>query len=67
MENIHYVKNTVYGFYVHFVSHKTHKAQGSSIDRVFLDAENMKYCPDLQKMLYTALTRTKTRAFIPLS
>lgn len=44
-----------------------HKAQGSSIDRVFLDAEDIKYCPDLQKMLYTALTRTKSRVFIPLS
>jgi hypothetical protein len=44
-----------------------HKAQGSGIDHVFLDAEDMRYCPDLQKMLYTALTRTKIRAFIPLT
>lgn len=44
-----------------------HKAQGSGIDHVFLDTEDLKYCPDLQKMLYTALTRTKTRVFIPLS
>jgi len=43
-----------------------HKAQGSSIDYVFLDTEDMQYCPDLQKMLYTALTRTKIRAFIPV-
>ena len=43
-----------------------HKAQGSSIDYVFLDCEDMRYCPDLQRMLYTALTRTKIRAFIPL-
>jgi AAA domain/UvrD-like helicase C-terminal domain len=43
-----------------------HKAQGSSIDYVFLDTEDMRYCPDLQKMLYTALTRTKVKAFIPL-
>ena len=43
-----------------------HKAQGSNIDYVFLDTEDMKYCPDLQKMLYTALTRTKIRAFIPI-
>ena len=43
-----------------------HKAQGSGIDCVFLDAEDMKYCPDLQKMLYTALTRTKVKAFIPV-
>ncbi len=43
-----------------------HKAQGSSIDYVFLDTEDMKYCPDLQKMLYTALTRTKIRVFIPI-
>lgn len=43
-----------------------HKAQGSSIDYVFLDTEDMKYCPDLQKMLYTALTRTKIKVFIPV-
>jgi hypothetical protein len=43
-----------------------HKAQGSSIEYVFLDTEDMRYCPDLQKMLYTALTRTKVKAFIPL-
>ena len=43
-----------------------HKAQGSSIDYVFLDTEDMRYCPDLQKMLYTALTRTKIRVFIPV-
>lgn len=42
-----------------------HKAQGSSIDCVFLDTEDMQYCPDLRKMLYTALTRTKTKVFIP--
>ncbi len=44
-----------------------HKAQGSSIDYVFLDTEDMHGCPDLQKMLYTALTRAKTRVFIPLN
>ncbi|MGF1588259.1 MAG: ATP-dependent RecD-like DNA helicase [Pleurocapsa sp.] len=44
-----------------------HKAQGSSIDYVFLDTEDMQGCPDLQKMLYTALTRAKTRVFIPLN
>ena len=42
-----------------------HKAQGSSIDYVFLDTEDMQGCPDLQKMLYTALTRAKIRVFIP--
>ena len=42
-----------------------HKAQGSSINYVFLDTEDMQYCPDLQKMLYTALTRTKVSVFIP--
>ena len=42
-----------------------HKAQGSGIDYVFLDTEDMNYCPDLQKMLYTALTRTKVKVFIP--
>ncbi|MEL6929263.1 MAG: AAA family ATPase [Cyanobacteria bacterium J06600_6] len=42
-----------------------HKAQGSSIDYVFLDTEDMQHCPDLQKMLYTALTRAKVRVYIP--
>jgi hypothetical protein len=43
-----------------------HKAQGSSIDYVFLDIEDMQGCPDLQKMLYTALTRAKIRVYIPI-
>ncbi|MDJ0589768.1 MAG: AAA family ATPase [Pleurocapsa sp. MO_226.B13] len=43
-----------------------HKAQGSSIDYVFIDTEDIRGCPDLQKMLYTALTRAKTRVYIPL-
>ena len=43
-----------------------HKAQGSGIDYVFLDTEDIQYCPDLQKILYTALTRAKVRAYIPL-
>ncbi|MGK7875888.1 MAG: C-terminal helicase domain-containing protein, partial [Xenococcaceae cyanobacterium] len=43
----------------------THKAQGSSIDFVFLDISDIRQCPDLQKMQYTALTRTKKRAYIP--
>ncbi len=44
----------------------THKAQGSSIDYVFIDIADMQYCPDLQKILYTALTRAKKTAFIPV-
>ncbi len=43
----------------------THKAQGSSIDYCFLDVADMRGCPDLQKILYTALTRAKKTAFIP--
>ena len=43
-----------------------HKAQGSGIDFVFIDTEDMQGCPDLQKMLYTALTRAKVRVFIPV-
>ena len=43
----------------------THKAQGSSIDYIFPDIADMRYCPDLQKMLYTALSRAKSQAFIP--
>ncbi len=31
---------------------------------VFLDTEDLQGCPDLQKMLYTALTRAKVRVFI---
>ncbi len=42
-----------------------HKAQGSGIDYVFLDTEDLHGCPDLQKILYTALTRAKIRVFIP--
>ena len=44
----------------------THKAQGSSIDYIFPDTTDMKDCPDLQKILYTALTRAKVQAFIPI-
>lgn len=43
-----------------------HKAQGSNIDYVFLDTEDLQGCPDLQKMLYTALTRAKTRVYLPV-
>jgi hypothetical protein len=42
----------------------THKAQGSSIDNVFLDVVDMRASGDRQKLLYTALTRTKKQAFI---
>ena len=42
-----------------------HKAQGSSIEYVFLDTEDLHGCPDLQKILYTALTRAKMKVFIP--
>jgi len=43
----------------------THKAQGSTIDYVFLDVNDMKGCSDRQKLLYTALTRAKQQALIP--
>ena len=43
----------------------THKAQGSSINYIFPDIADMRPCPDLQKILYTALTRAKIQAFIP--
>ncbi|MDJ0679822.1 MAG: helicase C-terminal domain-containing protein [Xenococcaceae cyanobacterium MO_167.B52] len=43
----------------------THKAQGSSIDYCFVDVADMRHCPDLQKILYTALTRATKTAFIP--
>ncbi len=43
----------------------THKSQGSSIDYVFPDVLDMRGCPDLQQILYTALTRAKKQAFIP--
>lgn len=42
----------------------THKSQGSSIDHVFLDVGDMRYCSDLQKILYTGLTRAVEQAFI---
>lgn len=43
----------------------THKAQGSSIDNVFLATYDLKGCPDLQKIQYTAVTRTKSKLWIP--
>ena len=43
----------------------THKAQGSSINYIFPDIADMRPCPDLQKILYTALTRAKIQAFVP--
>ncbi|MDJ0649737.1 MAG: DEAD/DEAH box helicase [Xenococcaceae cyanobacterium MO_188.B19] len=43
----------------------THKAQGSTIDYVFLDIADMRECSDRQKLLYTALTRARTQVLIP--
>ena len=43
----------------------THKTQGSSINYIFPDIADMRPCPDLQKILYTALTRARIQAFIP--
>ncbi|MDJ0534979.1 MAG: AAA family ATPase [Xenococcaceae cyanobacterium MO_207.B15] len=43
----------------------THKAQGSTIDYVFLDVEDMKGSSDRQKLLYTALTRARKQVLIP--
>ena len=43
----------------------THKAQGSNINYIFPDIADMRPCPDLQKILYTALTRARIQAFIP--
>ena len=43
----------------------THKAQGSGINYIFPDIADMRPCPDLQKILYTALTRARIQAFIP--
>ncbi len=42
----------------------THKAQGSSINNVFLYVQDMGKCWDLQKIQYTALTRAKSSVFI---
>jgi ATP-dependent exoDNAse (exonuclease V) alpha subunit len=42
----------------------THKAQGSSLEYIFLDLQDMRGCTDLQKILYTALTRAKIRAYV---
>ncbi len=43
----------------------THKAQGSTINYVFLDTKDMRGCSDRQKLLYTALTRARTQVLIP--
>ena len=50
---------------LHAYAITTHKAQGSSINYAFVDVGDMRKCPDLQKILYTALTRAKVQAFIP--
>ncbi len=42
----------------------THKAQGSTIENVFLDVVDMKRSSDRRKLLYTALTRTQKQAFV---
>ncbi|PSB00394.1 ATP-dependent DNA helicase [Merismopedia glauca] len=41
-----------------------HKAQGSSIDYVFIDVRDMSLCHERQPMFYTALTRAKKRAVV---
>ena len=43
----------------------THKAQGSSINYIFPDIADMRPCPDIKKILYTALTRARIQAFVP--
>jgi DNA replication protein DnaC len=44
----------------------THKAQGSTIEHIFIDPTDMILSDDRQKLQYTALTRAKIRAYIPL-
>lgn len=41
-----------------------HKAQGSSIDHVFLYAREMVRCAEKQQILYTALTRARQDCFV---
>ncbi|ACB54576.1 conserved hypothetical protein (plasmid) [Crocosphaera subtropica ATCC 51142] len=41
-----------------------HKAQGSSIDNVFLLVSDMHYCRDKTKMIYTGLTRAKKCCYV---
>lgn len=41
-----------------------HKAQGSTINYVFLDVRDLRSSSDRQKLLYTALTRTKKQVLI---
>lgn len=36
-----------------------HKAQGSTLDAVYLDLFNLNKCPDKYQLIYTALTRSK--------
>jgi len=42
----------------------THKAQGSTIDYVFLDVGDLNRCSERQKLVYTALTRAKKQVLI---
>ena len=43
----------------------THKAQGSTIDYVFLDLADMRGCSARAQLQYTALTRARTQVLIP--
>lgn len=61
----YYYYSKLYDNMPHAYAITTHKAQGSSIDYCFIDIADMRYCSDLQKILYTALTRAKKTAFIP--
>lgn len=41
-----------------------HKTQGSGFDYVFIDIGDMTGCTFKQKIVYTALTRARKKAFI---
>jgi hypothetical protein len=48
----------------HAMALTTHSAQGSSLEHVFLFAADMGRCTERQQLLYTALTRAKTRCYV---
>jgi hypothetical protein len=57
--------NKSYDYMAYAYALTTHKAQGSSLDYIFVDVNDFRGCSDLQKMQYTALTRAKKCAYIP--
>jgi hypothetical protein len=48
----------------HALALTAHSAQGSTIDNVFLYASEMRRCKEKQQILYTSLTRARSKVFV---